>query len=203
MATNAKHIKKGDIIAIIIPSVFAVFNFVTSYLVFAFFYLGVALLRFFVVLMQALIVRKNDDAQKKFIKERRLSRIAGILLIVFDVLYSGTLIMLLEKAPAKIFSNVSWAFMLYVLYAIYRFVMGFIHLKKARRSWSPYREIICSLAFFDALITLLNLVTIISYSYIVSYTLTGVSVFSGIVFVVVLILGIKMIKSRKIPNLLK
>ena len=204
MAKNKKHIRKGDITAIIISFGFAVFNLFTSYLAFALFYLSIALLRSFALIYQTIIVREDDDPQKKFKKERILSRFVGIFLMVLDVFYSGVLILFLTKQPSQFFLEHSWAASFYIAYAAYKFIIGFIHLKKARRSWSPYREIICVLTFFDAMITVLNSFTLMGSAYMVESASTAMlGAIAVAVTVIVFIMSIKMIKSRRVPNLLK
>ena len=206
MAESKKHISKSDIFGIIIPFGFAVFAFFTSTLGFVFFYLGISLFRLLLLLLQLLLVRSDDDAKKKFTKERWISRLAGLLLLVFDVAYSGVLIIFLSKKPSTFFVEYPYLISLYALYALYKFIVGHHHLKKARRSFSPYREVICALSFFDAMVTLLNATVLIFSltSYIGSALETAIlSAIVTAITIITLIMAIKLIKSRKIPNLLQ
>ena len=208
MAKSKKHIQKGDIVAIVIAFALAIFSIFTSKYTFFAYYSVIALLRLMIVVLQALIVRKDDDPQIKFKKERRLCRLVGLLLIAFDLLYSSIAIIFILKEPSEFFQKFPVTILVYVAYAVYKFVTGYIHLKKARRSWSPYREIICCLSFFDAMIAILNSAVLLLPMYssvFVSQNITTVilSILALTIAIITFIMAIKLIKSRKIPNLLK
>lgn len=143
---------------------------------------------------------------KKFKKERRLCRFAGILFLVLNSFASLGFIGSINKDPSEIFLKMPWLILIYAIYAIYRFISGYLLLDKARRSWSLYREIFANLSYFEGLITLFNVEVLVMgvFSYIPPDWELVISEMSGVAIIIIsFVMALKMIKSRRPPNLIQ
>ncbi len=209
MSKTKRHVYFGDIFAIIVSLVMSIYSILlTKILLLGLFYAFIGLFRLVILILEIIIVRKNDEETKKFTKERHISRLSGIfLLFSSQMMYVFILgqIGILEKtiyATQAIFIAIPFG-----VYTIYKFISAFISLKKARRSFSPYRETICGINFIVAFIslipltyfilTLVNLVGINELAYNLTLFLLCLLVFASTV-----VISIKMIASRKTPNLI-
>ena len=206
MAVNAKHMSKGDIIGIIAPFALAIFTIFTGTMGLFYYYLVISLLRAFVVGLQYLIVKGTEDPKKKFIKERRLCRLMGLIIMILDVSYSSVLLLFIYKKPSKFFIKHPWSILVYVVYALYKFLMGRHHFRKSRESFSPYREVICAMSYFDGMVSLLNAGVLVFF--VTNYLSSGfeIAILSvGVLFItfITFTLALKMIKSRRVPAELK
>lgn len=203
---NIKHIKKSDFFGIFISLGLGVFTVITGSGLFGGYYLFAAFFRFLIIVLQWIRVRKKDDPIKKFKKERRLCRFAGFILILVNFSCTAAFLATSVKTPSKLFSEHPWLIFIYVVYALYKVINAFVLLQKSRRSWSPYREIFCNLSFFECLITVISVESLIFgvFNFFDASTemlIASLSVF--VITIITLVLGIKMIKSRPIPNLMK
>ena len=144
--------------------------------------------------------------EKKFKKERRLCRFAGIILVLVNFSCTALFIATSMKTPSELFKKYNWLIFIYVAYALYKLINAFVLLQKSRRSWSPYREIFCNISFFECLITVISVESLIFgvFNYFddkTEITLASISVF--VITIITLVLGVKMIKSRPVPNLIQ
>lgn len=203
---NEKHISRGDVFGIFVSLALGAFTMFTGSGLFGGYYLFATFFRFFLIAMQWLRVRKKDSFEKKFKKERRLCRLAGLVLILVNFSCTALFIATSLKTPSTLFKKYSWLILIYVAYALYKFINAFILLQKSRRSWSPYREIFCNLSFFECLITIISVESLVFgvYDFINQKTEITLASFTVLIITVVTcVLGWKMVKSRPLPNLLK
>ena len=203
---NEKHIKRSDILGIFISLGLGVFTILTGSGLFGGYYLFAGFFRFFLIALQWMRVRKKDSFEKKFKKERRLCRFAGIILILVNFSCTALFLATSLRNPSDLFKKHTWLIFIYVAYALYKFVSAFVLLQKSRRSWSPYREIFSSLSFFECLITIISVESLVFgvfdfFSDSMEVTLASVSVL--VITIVTLVLGVKMVKSRPLPNLIR
>lgn len=206
MSTKAKHIETSDILGILIPLGMSIFTYLATHNAFFVYYLGVSLFRLVIMLLQITLIRSKDTPERKFIKERRLCRLVGLSFVVVIIVYSYMLLWFAAGLKSQFFTNYPWTIVVYVVYALYKLISGIYYLKKSRRCWSPYREIIANLSFMDAMGASLNAV---SLTFVVTSFLSKTSENRILYLLIILIilvslgLGFKMIKSRKLPNLIK
>ena len=203
---NEKHIKRSDILGIFISLGLGVFTILTGSGLFGGYYLFAGFFRFFLIALQWIRVRKKDSFEKKFKKERRLCRFAGIIMILVNFSCTALFIATSMKTPSELFKKYNWLIFIYVAYALYKLINAFVLLQKSRRSWSPYREIFCNISFFECLITVISVESLIFgvFNYFddkTEITLASISVF--VITIITLVLGVKMIKSRPVPNLIQ
>lgn len=203
---NEKHMKRSDILGIFISLGLGVFTILTGSGLFGGYYLFAGFFRFFLIALQWMRVRKKDSFEKKFKKERRLCRFAGIILVLVNFSCTALFIATSMKTPSKLFKKYNWLIFIYVAYALYKLINAFVLLQKSRRSWSPYREIFCNISFFECLITVISVESLVFgvFNYFddkTEITLASISVF--VITIITLVLGVKMIKSRPVPNLIR
>ncbi len=203
---NEKHIKKSDVFGIFISLGLGIFTFITGSGLFGGYYLFAAFFRFLIIVLQWIRVRKKDDPVKKFKKERRLCRFAGLIFILVNFSCSAAFIATTMKTPSQLFIDHPWLIFIYVVYALYKVVNGFVILQKTRRSWSPYREIFANISFFECLITLISVESLVFgvfdyFDHSTEVLIASLSVF--VITIMTLVLAIKMVKSRRIPNLMQ
>ena len=203
---NEKHIKRSDFFSIFISLGLGIFTVITGSGLFGGYFLFAAFFRFLIITLQWIRVRKKDDPVKKFKKERRLCRFAGLVFILVNFSCSAAFIATTRKTPSELFINYPWLIFIYVVYALYKLINAFVLVQKARRSWSPYREIFSNLSFFECLITVISVESLVFgvFNYFdenMEILIASLSVF--VITIITLVLGIKMVKSRPIPNLMK
>ena len=203
---NEKHMKRSDILGIFISLGLGVFTIITGSGLFGGYYLFAGFFRFILIALQWMRVRKKDSFEKKFKKERRLCRFAGLVLILVNFSCTVLFIATSMKTPSELFKKYNLLIFIYVAYALYKLINAFVLLQKSRRSWSPYREIFCNISFFECLITVISVESLIFgvFNYFddkTEITLASISVF--VITIITLVLGVKMIKSRPVPNLIQ
>ena len=210
MANTKKHIYVADIVAIFLCLVMAVYSSIiykSSCLPFLFYYVVMLLFRVVVLILEVAIVRKHDEALTKFKKERFLCRIAGILLLAVDMAFMFILFYGPLMKSYEIYEKFPYLLAIYGVYAVYKLVSAIIGFRKARRSFSPYRDIMSSLSFIDSLVTFMILIVSIIQLFVDLKTndIAFTAFFYVFILMVIisLVITIKVIVSRKIPNLLK
>lgn len=169
------------------------------------FYLFIGILRLSILILVVAMIRKNTDPVTRFKRERRICRLTGLTIIIFNSLIFVALTVLINKAPSEIITKFDFAIIGYMVYAIYKFISSIFNLYKARVSHSPYRETICFLSIIAALMTLLTMeVALVSiygedtFFYAMLEVISALVV-NGIIFV----MGIVMVISRRVPRTLK
>ena len=210
MAKSKIHIYTGDIVALFLclgMAIYSGFIYKSYCLPFVFYYVVMLLFRVIVMLLQIMIVRKHDEPLTKFKKERFLCRIAGILLLAVDMAFMFILFYGPLMKSYEIYEKFPYLLAVYGGYASYKLVSSIIGFRKARRSFSPYRDIMSSLSCLDSLVTFMTLIAFIMQLY---FDLTSNDIAFTVFFyifvlmvVISLVITIKVIVSRKIPNLLK
>ena len=206
MSKKEKHIETSDIIGILIPLGISIFTLVVTASAFFLYYLGVSLFRLFILILQMIIVRSKDTPEKKFKKERRLCRFVGLSFVFVIVVYSFMLLWFATGMKSEFFLKYPWTIAIYFLYALYKLISGFIYLQKSRRCFSPYREIISNLSFLDAMGAALNA---LSLTFLVTSFISEKAEFNIVmscmilIIIISIVMGFKMIKSRRVPNLIR
>ena len=210
MAKNEKHIYTGDIVAIFLclgMAIYSAFIYKTYCLPFLAYYTVMMAFRIVVMFLQMMIVRKYDEPITKFKKERFLCRIAGILLLAVDMAFMFILFYGPLMKSYEIYEKFPWLLAVYGAYAIYKLVSAVHGFRKARRSFSPYRDIMSSLSFIDSLVTFMTLIAFIFQLYfnLINNDIAFTVFFYLFIAMVIasLVITIKIIVSRKVPNLLK
>jgi len=210
MANTKKHIYTGDIVAIflcLIMAVYSGFIYKSNCLPFLLYYVVMFLFRIIVLVLEVVIVRKHDEALTKFKKERFLCRIAGVLLLAVDMAFMFILFYGPLMKSYEIYEKFPWLLAVYGVYATYKLVSAILGFRKARRSFSPYRDIMSSLSCIDALVTFMTLIAFILQLFVDLKTNDIAFIVFFYVFILMVIISlvitIKVIVSRKIPNLLK
>ena len=210
MANTKKHIYTSDIVAIflcIAMAVYSGFIYKSLCLPFVFYYVTMFLFRVVVLLLEIIIVRKHDEASTKFKKERFLCRIAGILLLAVDMAFMFVLFYGPLMKSYEIYEKFPYLLAVYGGYAVYKLVSAIRGFIKTRRAFSPYRDIMSVLSCIDSLVTFMTLIAFILQLYF--NLLTNDIVFTVFFYVFILMvlislgITIKVIISRKTPNLLK
>ncbi len=202
----------GEIFAIVASFGMGGFTLFTSFksLVFiplAVFYFFIGFLRLILLVSEVTIVKKNDSQQWKFRKERWLQRATGLIILVFNSMFTAALIILATKAPSDIFGKYRWLVWGYAAFTLYKFIFAFYSMSKERKLYSPYKETISTLSFISAMMTVLTLeVTLVSVygnpdSLILILLLELMS--TGVIGLVIFILGIKLLVSRRVPKEIK
>lgn len=162
------------------------------------------LLRLVILVIDLILVRKGDSKETIFKKERLICRIVGIVILLMNsALISVVLVSIFNKQPNAFFLKYKWLAYGYIIYAIYKFVYATILLLKARKSFLPYKETVCYLSFITGLSALINLEVLVAYI----FDQNGSSIFktlesvgASFIALVVFVLAIFMIVSRKVPN---
>lgn len=207
---NKKHIYRADIIAIFLCLAMAIYSIIVykkNFLPFFAYYFVMLAFRVVVLLLQMMIVRKNDEPLTKFKKERVLCRFAGVLLIVVDIAFLGILYFGALFKKYDIYQQFPWLLLFYIAYAIYKLVSSIIGFKKSRRGFSPYRDIMSALNLIDSLLTLTIFFGLIEHSYesFMAFRgrITPIALLCIAMAIVSMVITLKIICSRKVPNLLK
>ena len=204
MSKKSKKLQiRSDIIAIVISFAMAALSFFTSPLIFASFYIFMGLLRLVILLIDLILVRKGDSKETIFKKERLICRIVGVVILLMNsALISVVLVSIFNKQPNGFFLKYKWLAYGYIIYAIYKFVYATILLFKAR-TFSPYKETVCYLSFITGFSALINLEVLVAYI----FNQNGSSIFRTIesvgasfIALVIFVLAIFMIVSRKVPK---
>lgn len=206
MSNKAKHIETTDILGIFIPIGISLFTLFLTHSALFIYYLAVSLFRLLIMILQMIIVRSKDTPERKFIKERRLCRFVGLTFIFVIAVYSLMLLWIATGLKSEFFLDHPWTIVIYFVYALYKLITGFIYLKKSRMCWSPYREIISNLSFLDAMATSLNAISLTyAVTTIISDHFEHHSLLTLIIIIIIisLVMGLKMIKSRRVPNLMR
>ena len=210
MSKPKSHIHASDIIAIflcIIMIVYTIFIYKERSFYFIVYYVVMLLFRIFILLLEKVIVRKYDDPLTKFKKERLLCRLTGVLLFVVDL----AMVIVLFFGPIfknyDLFNEYPFLIAVYGAYAVYKIVVAILGFRKARRSFSPFRDIMAALGYIDAMVSLMMFIAMIVQLFVdfnaktIDYT---VPLYTTVLMAIVsLVITIKVIVSRKVPNLLK
>lgn len=208
MEEKKKHVYLSDIFAVIISfalsgvTIFSAFKSII-FLPLASFYFFIGSLRLFILIVEVVLVRRKDPVEVKFRKEKIVSRLAGVIIILFNSLFLSALVILVNRAPSTLYSKFQWLAYGYAAYGFYKFVSAFIHLYKARKSYSPYRETICYLSFIAAMMTILTLeVTLLAlFSTYEEHVNNLIEMLTALgIALVIYLFAFLMIKSRKIPT---
>ena len=210
MKKSAKHIFIGDIIAIFLCLAMAIYSIIIykEYSAnIALYYLLTMVFRIIVVLLQNAIVKKYDDPLVKFKKERILCRTVGVLLLAVDLAFLLLIFLGPVIKSVDIYQKYPWLLAVYGAYAIYKIVAGVYGFRKARKSVSPYRDIMNALNYIDSFVTLMSFIGFI-LKLTLGYPDDGIATtiyfyIFVIVMIMTLVITIKVIVSRKIPNSLK
>lgn len=203
MASKKKFPYVGDIIAIVSSFGLAAFSYFTSVLIFASFYTFIGLLRLIILLVEIALVRKNDDLEVKFKKERIICRVVGLIIILSNSIFVSVLVYMANKEPSSLFSKYTWIVYGYAAFAFYKIIAAFISLSKARSSYSPYKETICFLSFIAALMTMLTtevtLIGIFATDAFEFFKLLEM-MSAGVIGLLIYVIAIIMMVARRVPK---
>lgn len=209
MSERKSHVYISDLFAIIITFAIGVYSSL-SFVSLGLLYVFMGLLRLFLLLFEVIIVRRKDDAEKAFKKERFLSRLTGIImLLVYGSILGVILITFTNHTQDSFYTKHALELAIaYGLFTVYKFLHAYRTLQKAKRSYSPYRETIARLTYMIAFINLMPLTFFITNLIPFSETYKNMPliltemmmVFSG---VTTLILVIAMLVSRRVPKAIK
>ena len=210
MEKAKRHIYTSDVIAIFLNlgmTIYSIFIYKEYCLPFVFYFFTTLAFRVVILLMQRAIVKKYDDPLVKFKKERFISRIAGILLLVVDLSFAGMIFFGTFLKSYEIYEKFPWLLAVYGVYALYKLIAGIGGFKKSRKSFSPFRDVMTALHYIDSLVSFMTLLGFVLQLYfgLMNNDITMTVFMYIIVFMVILSLVItgKLIFSRKVPNLLR
>lgn len=200
----------GDIVSIVMSFVLAGVTIYSSFGSIAFiplvvFYIFMGILRLIILLSEIRINKTSHDIVTKFRRERRILRLTGLFVFLFNIPFSSVLGVLIARQPSSIYDRFTWAVFGFAAFVVIKFIVSIVLLTRARDSYSPYRETICCLSFISALMTLLTLeVTLIVVFETSGFLWTVLEVITAVVIAfVVLVLSIVMMIARRVPKELR
>lgn len=200
----------GDIVSIVMSFVLAGVTIYSSFGSIAFiplvvFYIFMGILRLIILLCEVRIAKTATDITVRFKRERRILRLTGLFVFLFNIPFSSVLGVLIARQPSSIYTRFTWAIFGFAAFVVIKFIVSIVLLLRARDSYSPYRETICCLSFISALMTLLTLeVTLIVVFETSGFLWTVLEVITAVVIAfVVLILSIVMMIARRVPKELR
>ena len=204
------HVRFGDILAIVTTLFIGVYSIYQGMAALGSLYISFSFLRFFLIFLQIIIVHKYDDDAKKFKKERLISRLMGlIMLLEYGAIVGAVLSHFYAQVPETFYTkhalNLAIA---YGAFSAYKFLSAYINLKRFKKSFSPYRETVSRLTYMVAFINLIPL------SYFVTSLIefpVGMEIFPHAITtmvvmltgVVILLIALGMIVSRRLPKELR
>ena len=200
----------GDIVSIVMSFVLAGVTIYSSFGSIAFiplviFYIFMGFLRLIILLCEIKITKSGVDLATRFVKERRILRLTGLFVFLFNIPFSSVLGVLIARQPSSIYTRFTWAAIGFAVFVVIKFIVSIALLLRARSSYSPYRETICCLSFISALMTLITLeVTLIVVFDTSSLLWTILEVITAVfIAFVVLILSLVMMIARRVPKELR
>ena len=153
------HVHFGDLLAIATTLFIGVYSINQGMAALGALYISFSFLRFFLIILQLIIVHKYDDDTKKFKKERLISRLMGlIMLLEYGGIVGAVLTHFYDQVPETFYTK--HALNLAIIYAIftaYKFLSAYINLKRSKKSFSPYRETVSRITYMVAFINLIPL----------------------------------------------
>lgn len=126
------------------------------------YYLVLSVMRFGVV-RYGWKVRNLEMDQSKKLRELRIYRNTGILLLMNTIVLDGTVILLLHNKGGKSYPG-TLVFAV-AAYTFYKTIMSVIHMIKAKRMKSPLLVAVRNIGYADALVSMLSLQTALLVSF--------------------------------------